>query len=67
MTLLAAQPQLITAATVQVAAIGTAISDVGALVAGPTTELAAAAADEVSVAAAELFGAYARESQALLA
>lgn len=67
MTLLAAQPQLITAATAQVAAIGTAISDVGALVAGPTTELAAAAADEVSVAAAELFGAYARESQALLA
>ncbi|WP_205873439.1 PE family protein [Mycobacterium camsae] len=67
MTLVNAQPQLMAAATAEVAAVGSAIGEIRALVAGPTTELAAAAADEVSVAAAELFGCYARESQAVLA
>ncbi|WP_310767685.1 PE family protein [Mycobacterium sp. Z3061] len=67
MTLLTTQPQVMTAATAELAGIGTAISEVRALAAGPTVDLAAAAADEVSAAAAELFGAYAREAQAVLA
>ncbi|MHA7650633.1 PE family protein [Mycobacterium sp. ML4] len=67
MTLLATQPQAMAAAAADMSGIRAAVDEVRTLVAGPTAELAAAAADEVSVAFAALFGAYAREAQAVLA
>ncbi|AIH64006.1 hypothetical protein IU16_08665 [Mycobacterium tuberculosis] len=56
-----------TAAAADVAGIGSAISAANALVAGPTTALAADPADEVSMAIAALFGANAQEYQQISA
>jgi hypothetical protein len=67
MTSLLTQPQLITTAATDVADIRSAIGAAKAAAAGPTTGLAAAAADEVSAATAKLFGAYAQEYQSVLA
>jgi hypothetical protein len=66
MTSLIAQPQLMTTATADVAEINSAIAAAKAAAAGPTTGMAAAAADEVSAATAKLFGTYAQEYQAVL-
>lgn len=66
MTYLLAQPQLMTTAAQDVAAIGTAIDEAHAVAAGRTATLTAAAADEVSAAAATRFNAYAREYQAVV-
>jgi PE-PPE domain/PE family len=60
------EPQLIDTAAENVAEVRSAIGAAKAAAAGPTTGLAAAAADEVSAAAAKLFGSYAREYQAVL-
>lgn len=60
------QPQVVAAAAADVAAIATTIDEAAAAAAGGTTGVAAAAADEVSAAVATLFGAYARQWQALL-
>lgn len=53
------------AAATELAGIGTAISEAAASVAGPTTTIATAAADEVSAAIAQLFGAFGQEYQAI--
>ena len=66
MTGLLAEPQLINTAAGNVAEIRSAIGAANAAAAGPTTGMAAAAADEVSAAAAKLFGSYAQEYQAVL-
>jgi hypothetical protein len=60
------QPRLIAAAAADVAEINSAIGAANAAATGPTTGVAAAAADEVSAAAAKLFGSYAQEYQAVL-
>jgi hypothetical protein len=66
MTDLMAQPQVIAEAATNVAGIRSAITAASASAAGQTTGLATAAADEVSAAVANLFGAYGEEYQALV-
>ena len=66
MTTLLTEPQLVETAAANVAEIRSAIGAAKAAAAGPTTGLAAAAADEVSAATAQLFGAYAKDYQAVL-
>ncbi|SOJ52766.1 PE family protein PE3 [Mycobacterium simulans] len=66
MTYLMTQPQLVAEAAANVAGIRSAIEAANAAVAGPTTSLVAAAADEVSTASAALFGAYGQEYQAVI-
>jgi len=66
MTSLITQPQLLTTAASDASAIGSALNEAKAAAAGPTTGLVAAAEDEVSAVAAQLFGAYGQEYQALL-
>ncbi|BDB39931.1 MULTISPECIES: PE-PPE domain-containing protein [Mycobacterium] len=63
MSYLATQPQLITDAAENLAGIRTALASANAAAAGQTTGLAAAAADEVSQAAAALFRAFGLEYQ----
>jgi hypothetical protein len=60
------QPQVMATAAADVAAIGTTVNEATAAAAGRTSGVVAAAADEVSAAVATVFGAYAREWQALL-
>jgi len=67
MTSLITEPQLVESAAANVTEIRSAIGVAKAAAAGPTTGVAAAAADEVSAATARLFGAYAQEYQAVLA
>jgi hypothetical protein len=67
MTSLITEPQLVETVAANVAEIRSAIGEAKAAAAGPTTGLAVAAADEVSAAAAKLFGGYAKEYQAVLA
>ena len=66
MTTLLTEPQLVETAAANVAEIRSAIGAAKAAAAGPTTGVAAAAADEVSAATAKLFGAYAQEYHAVL-
>lgn len=66
MSYLATQPQLMTAAAENLAGIQSAIAEASSAVAGPTTGLAAAAADEVSAAISNLFGAFGQDYQALI-
>ncbi|MEY8018568.1 PE family protein [Mycobacterium servetii] len=67
MSLLIAAPDALASTTADVERIGAAINAAGARAAVPTTSMVAAAEDEVSAAIARLFGAYAEQSQALLA
>jgi hypothetical protein len=67
MSFVIAAPGLVQGAAQDVAGIGSSLADVTASVAGPTTGVAAAAQDEVSVAIASLFGNFGEEFQALSA
>ncbi|WP_415624088.1 PE family protein, partial [Mycobacterium intermedium] len=60
-------PEFVAAAATDLAGIGSAISAANAAAAGPTSNLLAAAADEVSTAIAALFGTHAQEYRALSA
>jgi hypothetical protein len=60
------EPQFVETAAADVAEIRSEISQAKAAAAGPTTGVAAAAADEVSAAAAKLFGSYAQDYHAVL-
>jgi hypothetical protein len=60
-------PESVIAAAGNLADIGSSLQETTAAAAGPTTGVAAAAADEVSVAISELFGGYGQEFQALSA
>lgn len=66
MSQLTVQPSSITAAAENLAGIRTALAEANAAVAGPTTSLLAAAADEVSEAAAQLFGVFGLEYQQIV-
>jgi hypothetical protein len=66
MTTLITEPQILSTAAADASAIGSALNEAKAAAAGPTTSLVAAAEDEVSAVAAQFFGAYGQEYQALL-
>lgn len=65
MSYLIAAPAVLSAAATQLAGIGSAINAANASAAAPTISILTAAEDEVSAAAAALFGTYARQYQAL--
>jgi hypothetical protein len=60
------EPQIISAVATDVEEIGSAISAANAEATGPTSGLLAPAADEVSAAITNLFGAYSREYHAVV-
>ncbi|WP_232340710.1 PE family protein, partial [Mycobacterium kansasii] len=62
-----ATPEILTAASSDLAAVGSAVMAANTAAAVPTTRLLAAAQDEVSAAIAALFGAHAQEYQAISA
>src|SRR5271170_2128827 len=62
-----AAPEMMAAAAADLGSIGSTISAANAAVAGPTTQVLASGADEVSVAVATLFGAHAQAYQAISA
>jgi hypothetical protein len=66
MTGLVTEPQSISTAASDVENISSAIHSAKTAAAGPTTSVVAAAEDEVSAAAAKLFGSFGQEYQALL-
>ncbi|GAB7142120.1 PE family protein [Mycobacterium riyadhense] len=67
MSFVVTTPEIVAAAAENLAGIGTTLAKATASAAGPTTEVAAAAADEVSIAISQLFGTYAQEFQAVSA
>jgi PE-PPE domain/PE family len=62
---LTAEPEIITGVAADIEDIGSTIKSANAAAAGATSGLVAAAADEVSAAIANLFGAYGRQYQTL--
>ncbi|MCV7445478.1 PE-PPE domain-containing protein [Mycobacterium paraense] len=66
MTNLVAQPEIFATAAQDASTIGSAINEARAAAAGSTTNLAAAAQDEVSAITAQFFGSFGQEYQALL-
>ncbi|MGV7673146.1 PE family protein [Mycobacterium persicum] len=66
MTHLIAAPEMMVSAATNAVEIGSAITAAGATAAGSTTNVLAAAADEVSAAIAKLFGTYGQQLQAAL-
>ncbi|SOJ57554.1 putative PE family protein PE23 [Mycobacterium simulans] len=60
-----ATPELMHGAAERLAGIGSSLAEATATVSGPTTGIAAAAADEVSIAIASMFGEFGEEFQAL--
>ena len=67
MSYLIALPEYVTAAATDLANIGSTISGANAAAAGPTSQLLAAGADDVSTAIASLFSGHAKAFQALSA
>jgi hypothetical protein len=67
MSFVIAAPEVVTAAAGNLAGIGSTLGEATAAAAAPTTGVAAAAADEVSIALSEIFGTYGRQFQALSA
>ncbi|RUP03632.1 MAG: PE family protein [Mycobacterium sp.] len=67
MSFMGAAPELVQGAAAQLAGIGSALADATASISGPTTAIAAAAQDEVSVAIASLFDDFGREFHTLSA
>jgi len=59
------EPEMVTAAAERLAGIGSNLGEATAAAAGPTTGVAAAASDEVSIAISEVFGRFGREFQVL--
>ena len=66
MTYVVTEPQIISAVAADVEGIGSAIGAANAAAAGPTSSLLAPAADEVSTAITNFFGAYSRQYQAVI-
>ena len=58
-------PETLTAVAGNLAGIGSTLAQATTAAAGPTTGIATAAADEVSIAVSQLFGTYGREFQAV--
>ncbi|WP_205877237.1 PE family protein [Mycobacterium camsae] len=66
MTSLMTQPQILATAAIDASAIGSVIDEATAAAACPTTNIAAAAADEVSTITAQFFAEFGEECQTLL-
>ncbi|WP_139805407.1 PE family protein, partial [Mycobacterium intermedium] len=66
MTSLLVEPEIVSAAVADIETIGSTVTAASGAAAAPTSNLLAAAADEVSVAFANLFGAYGKEFQAVV-
>ena len=64
MSFVVTAPETVTAAAENLAGVRSSLSEATAAAAAPTTGVATAAADEVSVAISRLFGAYGQEFQA---
>src|SRR5271167_742479 len=67
MSFLITAPETVTAAAGNLAGIGSTLGEATAAAAAPTTTVATAAADEVSIALSEMFGTYGQQFQALSA
>lgn len=67
MSFVIATTESVTAVAENLAGLGSQLSNATVSAAGPTTNVAAAAADEVSAAISQLFGSYGREFQTLSA
>lgn len=67
MSFLFTAPEAVTDAAENLAGIGSTLSRARGAASGPTTSLAAAAADEVSIALSRVFGSYGQQFQALSA
>jgi hypothetical protein len=67
MSFVIAVPEVMTATAEDLAGIGSTLGQATATAAAPTTSVAAAAADDVSVTISELFGTYGKHFQALSA
>jgi hypothetical protein len=67
MTFVIAEPEMMASVATEIDGIGSALSAANAAAAGPTSGLAAAAADEVSAAVADVFGGFGREYQSVVA
>jgi PE family len=67
MSFVITEPELVQGAAQDLAGIRSSLAEATSTVAGPTTGMAAAAQDEVSVAIASMFGNYGQEFQALSA
>lgn len=67
MSFVVTTPEIVTTAAGSLATIGSTLEDATAAAAGSTTGVAAAAADEVSLAISQLFGSYGQEFQAISA
>lgn len=65
MSFISAAPQLVQGAAQNLAVIGSALADATTSISAPTTGIAAAAQDEVSIAIASVFGEFGREFQSL--
>lgn len=66
MTYLSAQPQVLANAAVELEGIGSAVNAAVAAAAVPTSNVVAAAADEVSAAIARMFGGYGAQCQTVI-
>jgi hypothetical protein len=64
MSFVIAAPEIVAAAAGNLAGVGSTLGEATAAAAGPTTSITAAAADDVSLAISETFGAYGRQFQA---
>ena len=67
MSLVIFAPETVTAAASNLAGLGSTLHEATAVASGPTTALAAAAADDVSIAVSRLFGTFGQEFQAMSA
>ncbi|CAM4389916.1 PE family protein [Mycobacterium basiliense] len=65
MSFVVTAPEMVTAAAGNLAQIGSTIENAVAAAVGPTTQVATAAADEVSIAISQLFGTFGQEFQAI--
>lgn len=65
MSFVITEPEMVTAAAERLSGIGSNLGEATAAAAAPTTGVAAAASDEVSIAVSEVFGRFGREFQVL--
>lgn len=65
MSFVITEPELVTAAAERLSSIGSNLGEATAAAAAPTTGVAAAASDEVSIAVSQVFGRFGRDFQAL--
>lgn len=67
MSFVIAAPELLSAAATDLASVGSAVGAASAAASGPTIEVLAAGADEISAAVASLFASYGQSYQAISA